>query len=49
MGMNNTTPRPTQYDIGDLLTLGWITWESMGEENFYFTLEDGSLGFIKLG
>ena len=42
--MNNAT----EFQIEDLPSLGWIQMDYLGEENFYFTLADGSAGFIKL-
>ena len=39
---------PTQFEIEDLLTIGWITVTDCGEENMYFTLADGSRGFVKI-
>jgi len=41
------TPTPTQYDAEDLPGLGWLVFTEHGEENSYFTLADGSIGFIK--
>ncbi len=38
----------TQYEVSELPELGWITMTEMGEENLYFTLQDGSKGFCKL-
>lgn len=38
---------PTFYEISELPSLGWITITSIGEENIYFTLGDGSRGFCK--
>lgn len=50
MKQNNTSSnRAEQYDIEDLPRLGWITWTERGEENFYFVMADGSIGFVKLG
>lgn len=39
---------PAQFEIEDLLTIGWVTITDSGEENIYFTLSDGSRGFIKI-
>jgi hypothetical protein len=38
----------TQYEISDLPSLGWLSDLELGEENMYFTLADGSRGFVKL-
>ena len=38
---------PRQYDEADLPSLGWITITFIGEENVYFTLEDGTEAFFK--
>tara|TARA_R110000803_G_scaffold58013_1_gene116196 strand:+ start:253 stop:432 length:180 start_codon:yes stop_codon:yes gene_type:complete len=40
---------PVWYEVSDLPTLGWFQITEMGEENMYFTLADGSAGFVKLG
>ena len=42
---NTNTPR--EYDLVDLPRLGWITITVHGQENTYFTLADGSVGFVK--
>lgn len=47
--MTNTNSYPTWYEIEDLPALGFITITDIGEENIYFTLADGSRGFIKVG
>ena len=39
----------TEYQIEDFAALGWIQITEMGEENLYFTLADGTRGFVKLG
>ena len=39
---------PKQYEISDLPSLGWITITEHGSENTYFTLPDGSIGFVKM-
>jgi len=39
----------TQYEVSELPSLGWLRFESMGDENLYFVLSDGSRGFVKLG
>lgn len=41
-------PTLTQYEVSELPELGWITMTEMGEENLYFTFQDGSKGFCKL-
>ena len=38
----------TQYEIEDLAGLGWVQITDMGDENLYFVLADGSLGFAKI-
>ena len=35
------------YEVTDLPKLGWLTITDIGEENFYFTLADGSEGYVK--
>jgi hypothetical protein len=45
--MNNALPKLTEYQLTDLPGLGWIVINHIGEENLYFTLADGSEGFIK--
>jgi hypothetical protein len=37
-----------EYDPSQLHTLGWLQFKERGEENMYFTLQDGSRGFIKI-
>jgi hypothetical protein len=39
----------TEYEISELPGLGWIVITWVGEENVYFTLADGSEGFVKAG
>lgn len=39
---------PQEFDIDQLPRLGWIQITDVGEENIYFTLEDGSKGFCKV-
>ena len=46
--METTQAAPTQYEVSDLLTLGWIQITEMGEENLYYVLADGSCGFVKI-
>lgn len=41
-------PAPPEYDLDDLPTLGWLQVTDVGEENMYFTLEDGTDGFCKV-
>ena len=41
-------PRAHQYDTADLPGLGWIVITEHGAENTYFTLADGSVGFVKV-
>lgn len=41
------TPTLTQYEAADLPGLGPISFTDIGEENMYFTLKNGSLGFVK--
>jgi hypothetical protein len=38
----------TEYEITDLLSLGWLSNMEAGEENLYFTLSDGTEGFVKV-
>ncbi len=38
----------TGYEIEELAGLGWIVITDIGEENIYFTLEDGTLGYCKV-
>ena len=40
---------PTFYDLEEIPGLGWVQITDIGEENFYFTLADGSKGFAKHG
>ena len=42
-----TKTKIRQYDPQDLPRLGWVTITEHGEENTYFTLADGSVGFVK--
>ena len=35
------------YEVTDLPKLGWLAITDIGEENFYFTLADGSEGYVK--
>lgn len=37
-----------EYEISELPSLGFVTITHSGEENVYFTLADGSLGFVKV-
>ena len=39
---------PVGYEVDDLPALGWITVHYVGEENAYFTLADGSEGYVKV-
>lgn len=39
---------PTEYDPASFDTLGWLTITEHGQENTYFTLSDGTKGFVKL-
>ncbi len=38
---------PTYYEVSDLPSLGWLVIDWVGEENIYFTLADGSTGYVK--
>lgn len=38
----------TEYEITDLNNIGWLSNMEAGEENLYFTLSDGTEGFIKV-
>ena len=42
-----TLHRIVEYEVEDLPKIGWIQITHIGEENVYFTLSDGSLGFYK--
>lgn len=51
MKNNSKATKPatiTEYEVADLVNLGWIQITEMGEENLYFTLADGSRCFVKL-
>jgi hypothetical protein len=39
---------PPWYELEDLPRLGWLTITGCGEENLYFTLENGTKGFVKV-
>jgi hypothetical protein len=36
-----------QYELSELPTLGYIVITWVGEENMYFTKQDGTFGFVK--
>ena len=40
---------PAQYEAAEFATIGWIQITEIREENVYFTLADGTRGFVKLG
>jgi hypothetical protein len=39
---------PKEFEEKDLPNIGWIRIDSIGTENMYFTLEDGTQGYCKL-
>ena len=43
-----TWTSPTEYEVSDLPLLGPIVIHWVGEENMYFTLGDGSEGYVKI-
>ena len=40
-------PVPKEFEIGELTQIGWLQVTSMGNENLYFFLEDGTQGYCK--
>ena len=41
-------PVPKKFEIEELTQIGWLQVTSIGNENLYFFLEDGTQGYCKI-
>ena len=41
-------PVPKEFEIEELTQIGWLQVTSIGNENLYFFLEDGTHGYCKI-
>ena len=44
----NLNPAPQEFMIQELIQIGWLQVTSIGNENLYFFLEDGTQGYCKI-
>ena len=44
----NLNPVPKEFEIEELTQIGWLQVTSIGNENLYFFLENGTHGYCKI-